>query len=760
MEPRGQTSSSQASQTAQTAPLMVPGSRHRPSVSSVDAEGDVISVSSVSSANKVRYYRYGSVSSTTDSLPALPPMPNFSPLKKPSAPINETDRLLKHPSVDELVQRASAVTIGAPIRPHTKAPSIHSTLAEVASVHSHGSEDSAVLSVTYSIESPTRRESDSQAPDTTLVGGLSYASSTADTNVSQPTTSGRRNGNQAKAWLPQLKTPAGAVSSKNYKPMSSTSASIDLTSPVTPGGAQAGNLSISESEISSLPINSGFSGISVGSKTRHNSGLSATGPDATELRLQALGSITASGNTSQKYQKSILSSSSVLVHSIDERKSSNGSAPRNGSIGGSAKDDATATESIRTSGRRGAFFNRGTNDSEVCSPMGLYCHVPNIYGAEPPHLAGHCNCILKNKIYIYGGRTASSVSNKLYIFDCVTMSLTECTIRFDNGKRPPPKLADAASAVVGHLIYIYGGIDENGTYCNDLYCLDSRTLVMRMIPASSGDPLEKVHVPMARRGHSLVASSETLYIFGGIQENNTTLSDIWKVKVNGLLMPKETVYVEVNLLEKDTPGLWPAPRAFHSAHLVDGEGAILIYGGSGTANSTKSKVYGDVWFFNIAEQHWSQMPPGVEKKSQRYPPKRWLEPVEWRRTLHASCMIGDTLVVVGGHDGHSLISTIATLYLPEHRWKISHINGVQFPGQCYHGVLYYDSRLFITGGLGPTEFFAGMRLVEVPMGSFLESPSLDFSFQQRMEEAAIVQANGDADRTPMAVSRDVSPTRL
>lgn len=759
MESRGQASSSKDSQTA---PLIVgAGDSHHPSVLSAEADADAISLSSVSSANKVRYYRYGSVSSTTDSLPPLPPMLNFASLKKPSTSANEADRSLKHPSVDELVQRAGVVPIGASIRSHTKAPSIHSTLAEVASVHSRGSEDSAVLSVTYSVESPSRRDSDSQAPsDSNLVGGLSYASTSTDTSISQPNTSGRRNGNQSKAWLPQLKTPAGAVSNKNYKPLSATSVNIDLTSPpLTPGAPQPGNFSIAESEVSSIPMNSGFSAISAGSKTRNNSSVSATGPDATELRLQALGSINAPGNASQKYQKSVLSSSSVLVHSIDERKSSSGSAPRNGSIGGSVKDDGTATESIRTSGRRGAFFNRGNNDSEICSPMGLYCHVPNIYGAEPPQLAGHCNCILKNKIYIYGGRTPSSVSNKLYTFDCVTMSLTECTVRFDNGKRLPPKLADAASAIVGHLIYIYGGIDENGLYHSDLYCLDTHTLVMRMIPVSSLNPSEKSPLPVARRGHSLVASNETLYIFGGIQENNTTLSDVWKVEVHGSLIPKEVNYTEVKSLEKDTIGLWPSPRAFHSAHLVDKGGAILIYGGSGGANSAKSKVYGDVWFFNIAEQHWSQMPPGVEKKSQRYPPRRWLEPVEWRRTLHASCMIGDTLVVVGGHDGHSLISTIATLYLPEQRWKITHINGVQFPGQCYHGVLYYDSRLFITGGLGPSEFFAGMRLVEVPMGSFLESPSLASSFQQNMEKTESAQADEEADYTPLAVSRDVSPTR-
>jgi hypothetical protein len=118
-------------------------------------------------------------------------------------------------------------------------------------------------------------------------------------------------------------------------------------------------------------------------------------------------------------------------------------------------------------------------------------------------------------------------------------------------------------------------------------------------------------------GHSCVAFSGKLYIFGGRTEKQF-LEDILIIDTeNGTYERIESV--------KGVP--WPCQRAFHAAVLIASTGEFAITGGT-----SNKELLGDCWVFNIAERVWRQEPEAVAE----------------RRMFHRSYFWGQWIVLVGG----------------------------------------------------------------------------------------------------------------
>lgn len=181
----------------------------------------------------------------------------------------------------------------------------------------------------------------------------------------------------------------------------------------------------------------------------------------------------------------------------------------------------------------------------------------------------------------------------------------------------------------------------------------------------------------------------TIYIFGGLNDDGQSLSDVWKLHIS--TNPYECKFSEVISLDKDTP-IWPSARAYHTAH--DYDGSMLIYGGT----DGNTIVYDKLWLFDFVQEKWTVTVPHSSRP----------------RCFHVSAIYWDHLIVIGGHDGENAATSVDVLNMNNWTWHSRMCNGVQSSGQCFHKGTFHDGRFFIVGGLDPVHILAGLRIIEMP----------------------------------------------
>lgn len=352
----------------------------------------------------------------------------------------------------------------------------------------------------------------------------------------------------------------------------------------------------------------------------------------------------------------------------------------------------------------------------VTPPISLFSHVPPIFGTQPPQLYGHCCTLVEDKLFIFGGKTTSGYSNKMYIFNCTTnvlsclSDLTSMNAKNRNELLLPPPCRGMSAVLMDKYIYYFGGADDE-KYYNHLYLFNTRTLKFKKIQTNGR------RIPIAREGHSAVANNKsTMLIFGGRNRENI-FNDVWRLQIDDS-DPTRVSFSEVISLEKDTTS-WPVARSFHSAHVVQ-QDQMLIYGGC-----NGEQVFDDLWLFNMHTDRWNpfgQTSVEICQIGQHFPVRHADIPYSsgsCPRTLHSSDIIGDYLVVTGGHDGTIPVDYISILDLKRKRWMVRNLTGMSSRGECYHTAVIYDSRCFIVGGRRGKEIISGMRIVEMTLTSFL-----------------------------------------
>ena len=76
------------------------------------------------------------------------------------------------------------------------------------------------------------------------------------------------------------------------------------------------------------------------------------------------------------------------------------------------------------------------------------------------------------------------------------------------------------------VVYLHGGMSGELLF-DDLWTLDLKTLKWTCT--------EQSHLlPCARAAHSSISVNQNLYIFGGIDKNGTALDDLWKYNTGNL----------------------------------------------------------------------------------------------------------------------------------------------------------------------------------------------------------------------------------
>ena len=124
---------------------------------------------------------------------------------------------------------------------------------------------------------------------------------------------------------------------------------------------------------------------------------------------------------------------------------------------------------------------------------------------------------------VFGGFVNGSRVNELCRFTVPsnqTLEAVVCEPQQSPDQCPKPR-ASASSAFYNGKLYVFGGQDDDNNKLDDLWEFDTQQGTWRQIQIQEGDLR-----PLARSGHTAVTYNNKMYIFGGILELTKELNDM------------------------------------------------------------------------------------------------------------------------------------------------------------------------------------------------------------------------------------------
>ncbi|XP_062870823.1 rab9 effector protein with kelch motifs [Trichomycterus rosablanca] len=203
-------------------------------------------------------------------------------------------------------------------------------------------------------------------------------------------------------------------------------------------------------------------------------------------------------------------------------------------------------------------------------------------GAVPCAREGHAFCVVKGKLYLFGGSCDPQAKECLpgvYCYDIVTLKWQ----KLDTGGVTLRTLRHS-SAVLGDNIYVFGGILHE-TPTDDLMMFNTVSMIWTPIK-TSGIP------PSARYNHTCAVVNEQIFLFGGCGLEGSYYKDIHTLNTETLTWEKSEV--------KGESPLSCAGQTFTAHHDKD----IYLFGGvvqslEGTILSTN-----EIYKLSIAKIKW------------------------------------------------------------------------------------------------------------------------------------------------------------
>ncbi|XP_046717518.1 host cell factor 2 isoform X2 [Silurus meridionalis] len=233
-------------------------------------------------------------------------------------------------------------------------------------------------------------------------------------------------------------------------------------------------------------------------------------------------------------------------------------------------------------------------------------------GVVPNAREGHTLCVVKGKLYLFGGSCDPEAKECLpgvYCFDVVTLRWE----KLDVGGVALKTLRHS-SAALGDNIYVYGGIVD-GTPTDDLMMFNTVSMIWTPIK-TSGTP------PSARYNHTCAVVNEEIFLFGGCEADGSYYKDIYVLNIETLTWQKTEV--------KGESPLSCAGQTFTTHHDKD----IYLFGGAIKGSDGKISSINEIHKLSLAKMKW-KVPLYVG-----IPPAR--------RHGHAAFIIHSHMYVFGG----------------------------------------------------------------------------------------------------------------
>ncbi|XP_059213653.1 uncharacterized protein zmp:0000001301 [Centropristis striata] len=172
----------------------------------------------------------------------------------------------------------------------------------------------------------------------------------------------------------------------------------------------------------------------------------------------------------------------------------------------------------------------------------------------------HSSAVVGDNIYVYGGILGGNPTDDLMVFN--TASLTWTPVKTSGSL--PPALSDQSFALVGDQVFMFGGHDAAGEFCKDFHVFNTENLVWQKWEV-------KGESPAACSGQTLTAHHDKdIYLFGGKSKNEdgtvTSSNEIHKLSISKMKW-KVPLYV----------GIPPARRHGHTAFIHHSH--LYVFGG-------------------------------------------------------------------------------------------------------------------------------------------------------------------------------------
>ncbi|XP_030622920.1 acyl-CoA-binding domain-containing protein 6 [Chanos chanos] len=248
-------------------------------------------------------------------------------------------------------------------------------------------------------------------------------------------------------------------------------------------------------------------------------------------------------------------------------------------------------------------------------------------GVIPAARGGHTLCVVKGKLFLFGGSSHPEAKECLpgvYCFDIVSLTWEKLVT-----KGLPVRTLYHSSAAVGDNIYVYGGLLD-GVPTDDLMMFNTVSLTWTPIKTTGT-------LPSARYNHSFAVVNELVYLFGGCSEDECYQKDIHVLNTGTLTWQKCEVKGE------SPPSC--AGQTLTAHHDKD----IYLFGGKITNSDGVVTSTNEIHKLSIAKMKW-KVPLYVG-----IPPAR--------RHGHATFILHSHLYVFGGKNEEQDFSDLKIMKL-------------------------------------------------------------------------------------------------
>eukprot|EP00742_Colponemidia_sp_Colp-10_P012378 GILJ01013893.1.p1 GENE.GILJ01013893.1~~GILJ01013893.1.p1 ORF type:complete len:606 (+),score=74.32 GILJ01013893.1:2-1819(+) len=254
-------------------------------------------------------------------------------------------------------------------------------------------------------------------------------------------------------------------------------------------------------------------------------------------------------------------------------------------------------------------------------------------------------------------------SSPIKISTAVVTATWSWSPKLVRGEAPPARWGHSATLVDGRLL-VYGGYNETNKTLNDLFVLDIENGVWHCQINGENDP---------RAWHSAtyVPSKRSLLVFGGEKETETGETDALK----------QLMVLDCELMLWYPPvvnGAGPSARAGHSATLIDHE--LILFGGC-----AGRKWLNDVHVLDLERWSWSK--PSISGKA------------PFARSYHTSSILpNQRILFVGGNNSDCSYRNIHILNRSNWSWEHPQTLGVKPAPLTGHSCNVLDDRFVVVFG--------------------------------------------------------------
>ncbi|KAI8387458.1 hypothetical protein BD560DRAFT_382562 [Blakeslea trispora] len=168
----------------------------------------------------------------------------------------------------------------------------------------------------------------------------------------------------------------------------------------------------------------------------------------------------------------------------------------------------------------------------------LTTEIKSTRGDIPPPLVGATTTIIDDKVYVFGGRVASTrqLTNNLYTLDLKTFVWIRHVVSPDSAMPPTPRYFHSANAYIDRYIVIFGGMaNETSKLQRQMTTTEDKLCALNDISIFDIETMAWLHInippsiftPQARYAHlATIWDQDKLIVMGGQDIKNQHLQEI------------------------------------------------------------------------------------------------------------------------------------------------------------------------------------------------------------------------------------------